>query len=222
MADYEAYWDQDLAPSRRSIRVVAVDDHPTFVEGLKALLQNLTHDIEIVGVAKTPDEGLEEVAQHLPDIVLLDVRMPRSEGCELAAKICQLFPEVKVVMLTVSEDPTDVQVSLEAGVRGYLSKLAEPEELIAALRSVNAGEIVLAPFAASISFGQARNGIMHLTDAEIQLLRLASKGLDRSQIARELVISESTLKRMFGEVQRKLGANSRIQAVAVAAKKGLI
>ncbi|MDQ3985467.1 MAG: response regulator transcription factor [Actinomycetota bacterium] len=221
MADYEAYWDQDLAPSRRSIRVVAVDDHPTFVQGLKALLQNLTHDIEIVGVARTPDEGLEQVERHLPDIVLLDVRMPRSEGCELAGKICQLFPDVKVVMLTVSEDPSDVHSSLEAGVRGYLSKLAEPEELIAALRSVNAGEIVLAPFAATVSFGQPRQ-VMHLADAEIHLLRLASEGLDRAQIAQELVISESTLKRMFGEVQRKLGANSRIQAVALAAKKGLI
>lgn len=204
------------------IRVVAVDDHPTFVEGLKILLEALVGDIEVVGIATNPDEAIDVVSDELPDIVLLDVRMPRSEGCEVARKIGQLFPDVKVVMLTVSDDPRDVQETLEAGVRGYLSKLAEPDELIAALRAVHAGEVVLAPFVASLSFGAPENRMLPLSDAELHLLKLCAQGLDNPQLARELAVSESTLKRMLQQVQRKLGAANRVQALVIAAKRGLI
>jgi DNA-binding NarL/FixJ family response regulator len=211
-----------VAEHSRRVRIVAVDDHPTYVRGLKVLLETLAEDIEVAGIATSPQEGLDQVAEHRPDIVLMDVRMPGSEGCETARKIRQLFPEVKVVMLTVSDDPRDVYDTMEAGVRGYLSKLAEPEELIAALRSVHAGEVVLAPFAARLSFEDASRRLIPLTDAELHTLKLSARGLENAQIAKELAVSESTLKRMFREIQRKLGVDNRIQAVVVAAKKGLV
>ncbi len=203
------------------IRVVAVDDHPTFVEGLKVLLENVADDFDVVGTATTVQGGLDQIARLLPDIALLDIRMPHAEGAEAARKICQHFPSVKVVMLTVSDDPRDIRETLEAGARGYLSKESTPEELIAALRSVHAGEIVLAPVAASVSFAPG-GGMAPLTDAEVHLLSLYARGLDQSSIAKELVVSESTLKRMFNEVQRKLGAENRVQAIVMATKKGLI
>ncbi len=204
------------------IRIVAVDDHPTYVEGLKILLETLDEDISVVGIATDPDEAIDCVTEYLPDIVLLDVRMPRSEGCDIARKIRQLFPEIKVVMLTASDDPRDVQETLEAGVRGYLSKMSQPEELVAALRTIHAGEVVLAPFAATLSFAQPDQRMLPLSDAELHMLKRASQGLDNAQLARELAVSESTLKRMFHQVQGKLNVENRIQAIVVAAKRGLI
>lgn len=207
---------------RSGLRLVAVDDHPTFVEGLKVLLETLTDDIKVVATATSSSEAIAAVEAHLPDIVLLDVHMPRGEGCETARKIRQLFPDVKVVMLTVSDDPRDVFETLEAGARGYLSKWAEPDELIAALRTVHSGEVVLAPFAAALTFGDPQDRIVPLSDAEIHMLKLAARGLDYGQIAGELAVSESTLKRMFNQVQRKLKVDNRMQAIVASAKKGLI
>ncbi len=204
------------------IRIVAVDDHPTYVEGLKILLESLAEDIKVVGIATRPDDAIDLVSEHLPDLVLLDVRMPRTEGCDVARKLRQLFPDIKIAMLTASDDPRDVQETLGAGVRGYLSKMAEPEELIAALRAIHAGEVVLAPFAATLSFAGAHQSLLPLSDAELHMLKRAAQGLDNAQLAREFAVSESTLKRMFNQVQGKLNVENRIQAIVVAAKRGLI
>lgn len=205
----------------RKIRVVSVDDHPTYAYGLKTLITSLAEDIEVVGVATSGEDAVDLVEEVLPDIVLMDLRMPRVEGIDAARKIRQLFPDVKIVMLTVSEDARDVHASISSGVHGYLSKDIDPEQLVAAIRAVHAGEVVLAPFAAALSFASS-DSVAPLSDAEIHLLRLTAGGHDYSEIARELAVSESTLKRMVHDVQRKLGVSTRIEAIVMAAKRGIV
>ncbi len=203
------------------IRVMTVDDHPTYAHGLKTLLSALADDIVVVGVATSGAEALDLIAQKCPDVVLMDVRMPQLDGIEVARKVHQLFPDVKVVMLTVSEDARDVHAAITSGLHGYLSKDVDPDQLIAAIRAVHSGEIVLAPFAASVSFSDSGT-VAPLSDAEVHLLRLLSQGHDYVGVARELAVSESTVKRMVHEVQRKLGAENRIQALVIAAKRGIV
>jgi len=203
------------------IRVVAVDDQPTYAYGLKTLLTALADDIDVVGIATDGADAVDVVGDRLPDVVLMDIRMPTVEGVEAARKIHQLFPSVKIVMLTVSEDPRDVHASLTAGVMGYLSKEVEPEQLIAAIRAVQAGEVVLSPFAASVSFVDAAQ-TAPLTDAEVHILKLMSRGCEHASIAGDLAVSDSTLKRMMHQLHRKLGVSNRLEAVFVAAKRGLI
>lgn len=203
------------------IRVVAVDDQPTYAFGLKTLLSALADDIDVVGIASNGSEAIDVVGDRLPDVVLMDIRMPTLEGVEAARKIHELFPSVKIIMLTVSEDPRDVHASLMAGVMGYLSKDVEPEQLIAAIRAVQAGEVVLSPFAASVSFVDAAE-VAPLTDAEIHILKLMARGCEHAAIAGDLAVSESTLKRMMHDIHRKLGVSNRLEAVFVAAKRGLI
>lgn len=205
----------------RRIRVVTVDDHPTYAHGLKTLLTALADDIDVVGVATCGEAAVDLVEHELPDVVLMDLRMPRVDGIEAARKIRALFPQVKVIILTVSEDPPDVHATITSGVQGYLSKDVEPDQLIAAIRAVHAGEIVMAPFAASLSFSESE-AIAPLTDGEIHLLRLMGHGRDYADIASEIAVSESTLKRMIQEIQRKLGVQNRIEAIVVAAKRGII
>jgi len=198
-----------------------VDDQPTYAHGLKTLLTALADDIDVVGIATNGAEGVEVVGEAHPDVVLMDIRMPGVEGVEAARKIHDLFPEVRIIMLTVSEDPRDVHTSLTAGVMGYLSKDVEPEQLIADIRAVRAGEVVLSRFAASVSFAD-REQTAPLSDAELHILKLISRGCEHSSIAAELAVSDSTLKRMMHDVHRKLGVENRIQAVVVAAKRGLV
>lgn len=205
----------------RRVRVVAIDDHPTYAHGLKSLLSALADDVEVVAVATNCQDGVEVVADHVPDVVLLDLRMPTFDGLEAARKIHELFPDVRIMMLTVSEDPRNVHSALVAGAMGYLTKDVEPEQLIAAIRAVHAGEVVLSPFAASVSFADVAE-TAPLTDAETHILKLLARGCEHASIAREVAVSDSTLKRMIHGVQRKLGVENRIQAVVVAAKRGLI
>ncbi len=209
------------ADGARPIRIVTVDDQSTYAHGLATLLPTLADDIEVVGVATDGASAIDLVGETAPDVVLLDIRMPGIDGIEAARKMNDLFPDVKVIMLSVSDDPRDVHATITAGANGYLSKEMDPEQLIAAIRAVHAGEVVLAPFAALVSFTNG-DQVEPLSDAEVHILRLIGRGCDHGEIARELAVSDSTLKRMIHEIQRKLGVENRMQAVVLAAKRGLI
>jgi DNA-binding NarL/FixJ family response regulator len=202
------------------ITVVVVDDHPSYGHGLKALLETLSTEIRVLAVATDAEEGLRVVEREQPDVVLHDIQMPNREGVEAAKKICALFPSIKVVMLTVSEDPSDIAETVRAGARGYLSKQVQPEELISAVKAIAAGEVVLGTEALSVLMDERTQS--PLGDSEIAILRLLSEGLEHARIANEMAMSESSLKRRIRDIERKLGVNNRIQAVAMAAKRGLI
>lgn len=208
-------------PEGDRITVVAIDDHPTYVHGLATLLEDAAPDIEVVAVASVAPVGIDLVVERRPHVVLVDLHMPLLDGVEVTRRVVSLAPESKVLILTVSDDPSDVAEALRAGARGYLSKQVEPGELISAVRAVAAGEVVLASFAADALFTSPRQ-TARLTDEEICLLRAISNGTSYSEVAAELAISESTLKRQLAEIQRKLNVQNKLQAVAYVARRGLL
>ena len=201
-------------------RLVVVDDHPSYADGLKSLLETLS-EIRVVGIATDGQVATALVDELVPDLVLLDVHMPYRDGVQTAKEILTRRPEVKVAMLTVSEEPEDITECVRAGVCGYLSKQIDTEELITCIRAMLNGEAVFGSFVMSTLIS-ARTETARLNDQDIRVLRLLAQGLDRAGIAREVALSESSLKRLLRDVERKLGVENRIQAVAVAAKKGLI
>lgn len=205
----------------RAISVVAVDDHPSYVHGLRTLFDVLSKELRVVGVATTVEQALVLIEETTPDIALLDVRMPGREGVEAAKKIAQLFPSVRIVMLTVSDNPDDVLETLRAGARGYLTKDITPEDLFAALKTVMCGEVVLAPAAASALVAGARSALP-LDETEVQILKLLATGAELSEIAAGVLMSESTLRRAIQTIQRKLEVDNRMQALTVAVRRGLI
>ena len=211
---------KDDREAPRGGRLVVVDDHPSYADGLKSLLETLS-ELRVVGIATDGEVATALVDELVPDLVLLDVHMPHREGVETAKEILARRPEVKVAMLTVSEDPQDITECVRAGVCGYLSKQIDTEELITCIRTMLNGESVFGSFVMSTLLNEGEESA-HLNDEDIRVLRLLAQGLDRAGIAREVALSESSLKRLLRDIERKLGVENRIQAVAVAAKKGLI
>ena len=204
------------------IRIIIVDDHPSYAKGLDMLLRTLATDIEVVGLARNRKEALDQVREHLPDIVLMDIKMPGEDGIEVTKEIRDMFPVVKVVMLTVSEDDQDVYDAMRLGASGYLPKQIEVEELITAIRSIDGGQVVISPLVAGKLLGQTNEEVVPLTETERQLLRLVAEGHDNAKIAEMLAVSESTLKRNLRNILEKLQLHNRIQAAVYAAKKGWI
>ena len=208
-------------PEGDRITVVAIDDHPTYVHGLATLLEDAAADIEVVAVASVAPSGVDLVIERRPHVVLVDLHMPLMDGVEVTRQVVDRAPESKVLILTVSDDPADVAEALRVGARGYLSKQVEPNELISAVRAVAAGEVVLAPFAADALFSSSPQ-TARLADEEICILRAISNGASYATVAAELAVSESTLKRQLGEIQRKLNVQNKLQAVAYVARRGLL
>lgn len=204
------------------IRIIIVDDHPSYAKGLDMLLRTLAVDIEVVGLARNRKEALDQVREHLPDIVLMDIKMPGEDGIEVTKEIRDMFPVVKVVMLTVSEDDQDVYDAMRLGASGYLPKQIEVEELITAIRSIDGGQVVISPLVAGKLLRQTNEEVVPLTETERQLLRLVAEGHDNAKIADMLAVSESTLKRNLRNILEKLQLHNRIQAAVYAAKKGWI
>lgn len=205
-----------------TISVAIVDDHASYAYGLASLLEALAGDVRVVGVATNVDEAVSLVEENRPDVTLLDVRMPEQEGLELAAKICATFPEAKVAMLSGFQDEQDLRKALAGGARGYLSKEADPHQLLAAIRAIDAGYLVVAGFAAPRFSKLMPADAADLTDQELNVLKLLARGEDIPTVAQELLMSESTLKRILRQIQHKLGVESRIEAVVEAVRKGLL
>lgn len=209
------------APEAGRITVVAIDDHPTYVHGLATLLEEAAEDIEVVAVASCPKAGIELVIERSPQVVLVDLYMPSMDGIEVTERIVTEAPGSKVLVLTASDEPAHVAEVMRVGARGYLSKMAEPQQLISAVRAVAAGEIVLAPFAAHALFS-APPELPQLTEQEMALLRSISTGATYMEVASEMAVSESTLKRQLADIQRKLNVDNKLQAVAHLARRGLL
>ena len=211
---------RDGKGDRPTPRLVIVDDHPSYVEGLATLMTRLAN-LEVVAVAYDADTALAQVEAHRPDLVLMDLRLPERSGIDVTRKIRAQYPTVKVVILTASDEPSDVQEAMRVGACGYLLKQSDVGKLAAAIDAIHAGETVVE--------SSLMNALIHpgpeaevLEEHERHLLKLLSHGHELSTIARDLCVSESTVKRQIVQVQRKLGADNRIQAVVEAAKRGLL
>jgi DNA-binding NarL/FixJ family response regulator len=214
------------------IRVLVVDDHALFRRGLEMVLGH-EPDIEVIGEAGDGTEAVELASALLPDIVLMDVRMPRRSGIEACTAIKEVVPSAKIVMLTISDDEADLYDAIKAGASGYLLKEISIDEVGAAIRSVAGGQSLISPsmaskllseFATMIKKGDERQQVPapRLTDRELQVLKLVAKGLNNRDIAKELFISENTVKNHIRNILEKLQLHSRMEAVVYAVREKLL
>jgi two-component system response regulator NreC len=220
------------------IRVFLADDHAVLRAGLKALL-SAQADMDVVGEAGDGLEALQEAGRIRPDVVLADVGMPGLNGLELTRRLKETLPEIRVLILTVHEDPSFLHRALRAGAAGYLVKRAAEEDLLAGIRAVARGEAFL--------FSSMTKGLIEdylrrtsrgrpgddgeapepkpydgLTPREVQVLRLIAQGYSNAQTAEALVISVKTVESHRARIVEKLGLRSRVELVRYAMGKGLL
>jgi DNA-binding NarL/FixJ family response regulator len=205
------------------IRVVVVDDHPIVRQGLVATLED-EPDFEVVGAASSAEEALTLVGQSQPDVVLLDLELPGLSGVEAIPRLLEASPSTRVLVFTAYDTDERVIATIRAGAKGYLLKGAAVSEITGAIRAVAGGGTALAPSAAAklADAVRAPRGAGPLTAREREVLRLIAQGLLGKQIAGVLSITERTVKFHTASLIRKLGADNRAQAVAVAAQRGLL
>lgn len=202
------------------IRVVVVDDHVIVRNGLAQLLATV-NDVELVGSAPDGREALVLVEQLGPDVVLMDLSMPEMDGVEATAVITQEYPDVRVVVLSSFSEHQRVLSALEAGARGYVLKHADPEQIIQAIRAVHIGGAPIDPQVARVLLDVRRSlsaSKAALTEREEEVLRLVQAGMANKQIARQLGISERTVKAHLTKTFQSLGVSDRTQAALWAAE----
>ena len=208
------------------IRVLVVDDHAVVREGLRAFLE-LQEGIEVVGEAADGQEAVEQAASLRPDVILMDLVMPRLDGLAAMRALREGLSGARVIVLTSFLDDDKLLPALRAGAAGYLLKNAQPQELARAVRAAHAGQALLDPVvAARLVETLAANGgvepLDRLTPRERQVLLLIGRGFANKRIARELELSEKTVKTYVGHVLAKLGVADRTQAAVVAVRAGLV
>lgn len=208
------------------IRVVVADDHPIVRSGIVALLES-EPGIEVVGEAVDGAEAVALAAELQPDLVLMDLRMPVLDGAAATARILEADVGTRVLVLTTYETDDHILAAIEAGASGYLLKAAPQEEILAGIRSVAAGETVLAPSIAAKLVRRVRADASApappaLSPRELDVLRLVADGRSNPEIARALHIGEATVKTHLIHVFEKLGVNDRTRAVTRAMELGLL
>jgi DNA-binding NarL/FixJ family response regulator len=204
------------------IRVMLADDHSVVRHGLEQLLGGFD-DVEVVGTASNGEEAVQLAERELPDVALLDLQMPRLDGIGATKQIRERAPNVRVVVLTAFSDRDAIVDALKAGAAGYLLKDAEPDELRRALTAAARGDAPLAPRAARILLEskEQERPVEELTERERDVLRLVAAGKPNKLIARDLGISEKTVKAHLTSIFRSIGVDDRTQAALWAAKHGL-
>ncbi len=206
----------------RRIRILVVDDHPVVREGLVAILED-EPDFEVGGAVGSAEDALALAARVRPDVVLLDLELPGMDGIEAIPRLAAAVPGARVLVLTAYETDERVLGAIRAGARGYLLKGAAAGEIAQAIRTVHAGGSSLDPRVAAKVLTQMRAPRRSTLSArERAVLRLVADGLSGKQIARQLSITESTVKFHITSILNKLGAENRAQAVAKAAERGLL
>ena len=205
------------------IRVLLIDDHEMVVESLRRLLET-TPDIDVVAVAGTAQSGLDAAIEHRPDVAMVDYRLPDADGAVTTTRILQAVPEVRVVMLTGSDEPPALRAALAAGCVGYLEKSSAPERLAAAIRSAAAGQTVISSehLDRLRKEGAARLAQGELTARELDVLQRMGEGLSNQAIADCLFLSVNTVRSHAQTILEKLGAHSKLEAVTVARRHGLL
>ncbi|MCK9893783.1 response regulator transcription factor [Frankia sp. AgB32] len=214
------------------IRVLIVDDHALFRRGLEMVLGQEV-DIEVVGEAADGSEAVTMAKETAPDIVLMDVRMPRRGGIDATSAIKESVPSAKIVMLTISDEEADLYDAIKAGAMGYLLKEISIDEVAADIRAVYGGQSLISPsmaskllseFAAMIKNKDDRPQLPtpRLTDREMEVLRLVAKGMNNRDIAKQLYISENTVKNHIRNILEKLQLHSRMEAVVYAVREKLL
>jgi DNA-binding NarL/FixJ family response regulator len=215
---------------REPVRVLVVDDQELFRRGLVMVI-SAEDDIEVVGEAADGVTAAEVAGATVPDVVLLDVKMPKRTGIEACASIKDAAPSAHIIMLTNSEDQTDLYDAIRSGASGYLLKDASTDEVAQAIRVVADGHSLISPAMATkllTEFKQmsqdskSQVGAPRLTDRELQVLRLVARGSSNREIAKELFISDNTVKNHVRNILEKLQLHSRMEAVMYAVREKLL
>ena len=213
-----------------TIRVLLADDQELVRAGF-AMIIDSRDDLEVVGEAGDGAEAVELAGTVRPDVVLLDVRMPRMDGIEAARRLAQAGHPARIIMLTTFDLDEPVFAALRAGASGFLLKDTRPDELVAAIRVVAGGDALLAPrvtrrlldrFAGSLPAGKAPAGLAGLSEREAQVLTLVARALSNEEIAEQLNLSRATVKTHVSAILFKLGLRDRVQAAVLAYEVGLV
>jgi DNA-binding NarL/FixJ family response regulator len=217
------------------IRALIVDDHALFRRGLEMVLA-AEDDIELVGEASDGTEAVAKAGEALPDVVLMDIRMPKSSGIQACREMKDVAPSSKIVMLTISDEEEDLFEAIRAGASGYLLKDIPLDEVADVVRAVHGGQSLINPSMAAKLLTEfaalaKRDGeeraeqqvpAPKLTDREMQVLKLVARGMNNRDIAKELFISENTVKNHVRNILEKLQIHSRMEAVMIAVREKLI
>ena len=208
-----------MGADRGPIRVLSVDDHPLFREGVAALLAGQS-DVALIAEASNGREAVDQFRRHRPDVTLMDLQMPEMDGVDAMSAICQEFPSARIIVLTTYVGDALVLRALKAGARAYLLKSLLRKELLETIRLVHAGQKRIVPVVAAELAEHATDDA--LTPREVDVLRLIAGGNANKAIASELAITEETVKGHVKNILAKLAANDRTHAVTIALKRGII
>jgi DNA-binding NarL/FixJ family response regulator len=214
-----------------SIRILIADDHPLFRDGLRVLLESVP-DMQVLGEATAGDEVITQARALQPDLILMDIQMPGTNGIEATRRILQTSPHIRVLILTMFEDDESVFAAIRAGARGYLLKGAVQEETLRAIRAVASGEAIFGPAVASRLmhyFGSKRPAgtsasaqfFPELTDREYEILTLIAQRKSNAEIAAQFVLSPKTVRNHVSNILSKLQVTDRAEAMRAAWAVGL-
>src|SRR5579884_3021185 len=207
------------AAAARGIRVILADDHPVVRDGLAAIV-NRQPDMQVVAEAADGEEAIELYERHLPDVMVLDLRMPKRDGFAVVQQVLERHPRARLLIMTTYDGDEDIFRCLSQGAKGYLLKDAPRQEILSAIRAVSEDR----PYTSSSVAAKAlqRMAKPSLTQRELDVLQLVAQGRSNKDIARRLSITEGTAKTHVKAILTKLDAISRTEAVAVAHKRGMI
>lgn len=212
------------------VRILLVDDHEVVRIGLRALLER-QDGLEVLGEAASAEEAVEQAARLKPDVVIMDIRMPGGSGVDACRRILARDPRTKVIILTSYADDEALFQSIAAGAAGYVLKQIGSDDLVHAVRAVSRGEALLDPSVtrrvldrvrAINARADARRGLDQLTDQEQRILDLIGEGLTNKEIAREIYLSEKTVRNYVSSILAKLNLHNRAQAAAYAARQNQV